>query len=465
MKNLLVYLLPFLQWTRCTSQNVCEEPPDIDFGEIRSGEKAAYVESDRVQYNCNPGFALQGSEWITCSGQKWTPPPKCLAPCIVTKQQLEAKDLLLSGNRVRTQLIQHNHVLQFHCREGHVLTMPMDRKCLDGHMDLPSCISERGKNCSRPPAIENGDIITLSKKQYKAGSSVQFKCQKYYALEGDNRTFCDNGTWTKAPVCLEPCAISLAEMENRKIEIKRRLDEVISENIYVPRGGSVEFTCKMGYMVTRNPSQSVSVIQCIGDSIVYPECKEIVCSPPQVENGNFQPNQIQYEYQDTIETQCEAGYQLQSHQSTSTCTETGWSPPPICIPKDCGYIRIENGKLSDAYERWPDYYFPRRVGQTLDYRCSSGFLPRNKDTWGRSSCTKLGWSPEPKCFKKCDIPRQFAHGTFNAHTWQKFIEGDEISFSCDNGYDPANQQAKAVCTKNGWSPAPRCDIKKTELME
>lgn len=61
--------------------------------------------------------------------------------------------------------------------------------------------------------------------------------------------------------------------------------------------------------------------------------------------------------------------------------------------------------------------------------------------------------------EKCDIPRQLAHGTFNAHTWRKYIEGEEISFSCENGYDPANQQAKAVCTKNGWSPAPRCDMK------
>lgn len=57
---------------------VCEELPEIDFGEIVSGERAEYRNGDRVQYRCFPGYDLEGSEWITCQGPKWTLAPKCL---------------------------------------------------------------------------------------------------------------------------------------------------------------------------------------------------------------------------------------------------------------------------------------------------------------------------------------------------------------------------------------------------
>ncbi|KAL7984828.1 hypothetical protein Chor_003398 [Crotalus horridus] len=103
-----------------------------------------------------------------------------------------------------------------------------------------SYLIERGKNCSGPPRIENGDITTLSEKQYRSGSSVEFRCQKYYAMEGQNRSFCDNGTWTKVPICLDPCMIPRAELETQKIEVKGGMDA--SENIFVPRGHSIELT-------------------------------------------------------------------------------------------------------------------------------------------------------------------------------------------------------------------------------
>lgn len=60
----------------------CEDPPIVDFGEIVSGNKSAYKESDRVQYVCNPGYTLSGSEWVTCFKKIWVPgPPKCLGKC------------------------------------------------------------------------------------------------------------------------------------------------------------------------------------------------------------------------------------------------------------------------------------------------------------------------------------------------------------------------------------------------
>lgn len=56
----------------------CEEPPDIDFGGIVSDDKLEYREGDKVQYKCNPGYSLMGTEWITCSRKTWKPAPQCL---------------------------------------------------------------------------------------------------------------------------------------------------------------------------------------------------------------------------------------------------------------------------------------------------------------------------------------------------------------------------------------------------
>uniref|UniRef100_A0A452HB71 Sushi domain-containing protein n=1 Tax=Gopherus agassizii TaxID=38772 RepID=A0A452HB71_9SAUR len=117
----------------------CSHPPDIDLAEIVSGEKAEYQEGDVVQYRCYPGYTLAGSERITCNGEKWTPPPKCFGT---------------------------------------------------------------GEKCGRPPTIENGDITTLSLKEYAFGSSVEYRCQHYYIIEGDRKSYCYNGIWTKVPVCL-----------------------------------------------------------------------------------------------------------------------------------------------------------------------------------------------------------------------------------------------------------------------
>uniref|UniRef100_A0A670ZNZ1 Sushi domain-containing protein n=2 Tax=Pseudonaja textilis TaxID=8673 RepID=A0A670ZNZ1_PSETE len=138
-------------------------------------------------------------------------------------------------------------------------------------MDFPLCISVRGKNCSGPPRTENGDITTLSEKLYRSGSSVEFRCQTYYAMEGQNRSFCDNGTWTKVPICLDPCVISRTELESQKIDVKDEID--VPENIFIQRGHSIELTCKTGYVLEAYSSQSAFVIQCDGTPSVIPKCK------------------------------------------------------------------------------------------------------------------------------------------------------------------------------------------------
>ncbi|XP_060546355.1 complement factor H-like isoform X3 [Pantherophis guttatus] len=254
-------------------------------------------------------------------------------------------------------------------------------------MDLPLCISERGKNCSGPPRTENGDIITLSKKQYRSGSSVEFRCQTYYAMEGQNRSFCNNGTWTKVPNCLE-----------------------------------------------------------------------ITCNSPRISNGTFRPQRTIYHDGDLIRIQCDSGFTFDpdNGEKVVECTKNGWSPPPKCIRKGCDYIRIENGRMAEHFERYKP--FPIREGQSIQFYCSEGFLPKDKQTWQTAKCISSRYDPEPKCFKMCDPSKRFYYGHIIYQYWSNYIEGDNVTFDCNMGYSPANQQSSITCTKKGWSPAPRCKL-------
>ncbi|XP_053893484.1 complement factor H-related protein 2 isoform X2 [Malaclemys terrapin pileata] len=371
----------------------CEEPPAIDFGGIVSDDKSEYREGDKVLYKCNPGYSLMGTEWITCSGKTWTPAPQCL---------------------------------------------------------------ETGKKCSRPPTIENGDITTFLEKGYTSGSFVEFKCQKFYAMEGQNRSFCDDGNWTKAPLCLEPCAISVEEMENRMVELNGTANENILQWVYLKRGDFLELHCKPGYALATNLSQSTFMVQCNGNPIVYPECKEIVCDPPGVVNGRFRPQRNVYRNGDVLIITCNHGF-----QDTAECTKNGWLPSPRCSMRPCDDPHLENGELSGFYQNYKEQAFPARLGSSVYYRCFNGYVSKNEERWTLSRCTKEGWDPMPKCLRKCSLDH-LENGRFLDSYWKRtYKEGDEISYVCDREYSPENMKTKATCTKNDWSPTPRCIFKST----
>ncbi|XP_060546065.1 complement factor H-related protein 1-like isoform X2 [Pantherophis guttatus] len=445
MKSCFLLVAAFLLWPSFSSQNVCEEPDEIDFGEIVTTEKVKYLENDRVQYRCNPGYVLEGPEWIQCKEQEWTPhPPKCLAPCRITRQQLAAKKLFAFGGQRKTQFIQSNHSLQFQCNEGYVLVAPSVRKCVDSYMELPLCISERGQNCSGPPRTENGDISTLSEKQYRSGSSVEFRCQKYYAMEGQNRSFCDNGTWTKVPICLDPCMIPKAELERQKIEVKDGMDA--SENTFVQRGHSIELTCKTGYVLAANASQSASVIHCNGTPPVIPNCKEITCNSPRVLNGSFRPIKNIYHDGDLIRIQCDSGFILETDYGGKVveCTENGWSPSPKCVFEiTCQADYIEHGTILS-----PKVIY--KEGERIRFSCNEGYTYVDRPD---ALCTETGWSTILQCTEIQCPPPQMRNGLFRPYRSQ-YMYNDAIEIWCSPMSNFGNKFSK--CTANGWSPPPLC---------
>ncbi|XP_039340369.1 complement factor H-like isoform X2 [Mauremys reevesii] len=459
-------------WTKAP---LCLEPCAISVEEMENqkvelngrpneniSQRVYLKRGDFLELRCKPGYVLatnlsQSTFMVQCNGNPIVY-PECKAPCSLTKQQLETKNLLLSNRRRHAQLIQSEHTLEFMCSEGYILTIPSVRKCVNGHMDLPSCISETGKNCSRPPTIENGDITTFLEKGYTSGSFVEFKCQLFYAMEGQNRSFCDNGNWTKAPLCLEPCAISVEEMENQKVELNGRPNENISQRVYLKRGDFLELRCKPGYELATNLSQSTFTVQCNGNPIVYPECKEIRCDPPTVANGTYHPKKSLFRELEAIRVDCNQGFHFETDNKDrrAECTKNGWLPIPRCILRPCDYPNIENGALTEYYETYKERAFPAQLGVGIYYRCLDGYVSEREERWLLIRCTKESWSPAPKCLKKCS-PGHLENGRFLYSYWKTYKEGDEISYVCS----PHNLETKVTCTKNGWSPTPTCTSTKT----
>ncbi|XP_070795407.1 complement factor H-related protein 2-like [Pituophis catenifer annectens] len=378
MKAWLLLVAAFLLWPGCFSQNECEEPDEIDFGEIVSAEKAKYLENDRVQYRCNPSYVLEGPEWIQCKGQEWTPqPPKCLAPCSITRQQLAAKNLFLFGNQRKARLIQSNHSLQFQCNEGYVLVVPSVRECVDGYMDFPLCISERGKNCRDPPRIENGDIIPLSEQQYRSGSLVEFRCQMYYAMEGQNRSYCDDGTWTKVPVCLQITCNSPSILHG----------SFKPQRTIYHDGDLIQIQCDSGF--TFEPDNGEKVVECTKNGwSPSPKCVDIEgkCGrPPRVENGDIVDSiKPIYLHSESVIYQCQNFYAMQGSPRV-TCQNGHWSQTPTCrVPCTASEEDMREHNIRLKWKRADKIY--SEDGNIVEFVCLRDYKPHPNSRPLRVNC-------------------------------------------------------------------------------
>ncbi|XP_053098977.1 complement factor H-like isoform X2 [Hemicordylus capensis] len=337
MKSCPICFVQFLLWMCYTSQDACKAPA-IDYGEIISAKKETYHKGDKVQYKCQSGYDLEGSEWVACKKKKWDPPPKCLAPCNITSQELAARKLHLAGGERHSMLVQNNHTVEFICNKGYSIVSPSIRKCMNGIVDFPTCVlSVPGKESST----------------------------FHFSLSSSSEQL------------------------------------TLSWNLSTPV-------------------------------------------------------QSRYRLEQMIQVECHSGYTSENPNTSSKCTKLGWSPHPNCIPKRCVFPQIENGRLSWSYTYYSDEYFPGKEGKLIDFRCNSGFLAANRNQWHRAKCTKNGWDPEPECFKQCFRPKHLPHGEVAPESYNSFIEGEEIYFSCEEGYHPEHLPAKSKCTKDGWSPFPNC---------
>uniref|UniRef100_A0A8C0ZYP6 Sushi domain-containing protein n=1 Tax=Castor canadensis TaxID=51338 RepID=A0A8C0ZYP6_CASCN len=189
-----------------------------------------------------------------------------------------------------------------------------------------------------------------------------------------------------------------------------------------------------------------------------PKCVRVRgCVFNYVENGISPSSSRKYVQDQSIKVQCYPGYSLPNKENTIVCTESGWSPPPKCIPVNsvgkCGSPPpIDNGDITS-------FPLPEYAQHSLvEYQCQSLYqLQGNK----KITCRNGEWSEPPKCLNPCVISEEIMERhniMFKSIGKQKLYvpSGTMVEFKCKHGYVQATSKPFHTTCYDGKLEFPTC---------
>ncbi|XP_064003216.1 complement factor H isoform X3 [Pogoniulus pusillus] len=307
---------------------------------------------------------------------------------------------------------------------------------------LDGCAKD--KPCGHPGDIEFGSFQLTNGSEFVFGARVEYRCDDgYWMLSQKNYRECLADGWSNdVPHCEVAKCLPLEAPENGRI-ITAGAFELNREYSF---GQVVNFECNAEYKLVGNKELICSSNGKWSSDV--PQCQDVLCNAPEIPNGYLRSPKQTYKKFEKLQFACNEGYK-QGERADVRCTESGWNPTPHCVEKKCEYLLIENGRLD-----MPVKNRPKTVGQNVYYYCSSGYVTSSGNSWEQLVCSVDGWSPVPKCFKQCQVT-YIPNGKFTP-SQHVYKEGESITYVCDAGYSAAYAKREVICTKNDWSPQPKC---------
>ncbi|XP_023604858.1 complement factor H-related protein 2-like isoform X4 [Myotis lucifugus] len=124
------------------SSDKCGPPPGISNGDITSVTLKMYHPWSTVKYQCQAYYELQGPKYVTCSYGKWSKPPRCIDPCVLSEKIMKEKNIQLNGKYDKTYFIKSGNSIDFKCKSGLKAVTSVESfqaLCLEGKMEYPTC--------------------------------------------------------------------------------------------------------------------------------------------------------------------------------------------------------------------------------------------------------------------------------------------------------------------------------------
>ncbi|KAM3618889.1 uncharacterized protein V6R79_026427 [Siganus canaliculatus] len=180
---------------KCERKN-CGSPEDVQNGRLTFPQGTEF--GDIVQFSCNPGFILVGSDNLTCGAQGWIGrEPTCVVVTCDPPPQI--KDGAFSPDK---DVYEYREVVRYTCTNGLDLVGSNAVSCSETGTwpDPPSC---KRVQCGEPD-IKNADWVSGSRPPYKYKATVIYKCRSGYKMKGSATLTCDsNNNWTpELPNCI-----------------------------------------------------------------------------------------------------------------------------------------------------------------------------------------------------------------------------------------------------------------------
>ncbi|XP_013926586.1 PREDICTED: CUB and sushi domain-containing protein 3-like [Thamnophis sirtalis] len=402
-----------------------------------SREQTNFRTKSVVQFSCELGYILHGSEERTClANGSWTGrQPECKAvQCGNPGTTANGKVFQIDGTTFSSSVI-------YSCMEGYILSGPSVRQCTANGTwsgSLPNCTII---SCGDPGIPANG---LRYGDDYVVGQNVTYMCQPGYTMEANSskiRTCTSNATWSgmlatcKAVTCPTPPQISNGKQEG----------------INFDWGFSISYVCSPGYELS-----FPAVLTCVGNgtwSGEVPQCLPKFCGDPGVPAQGKREGKS-FIYQSEVSFSCNLPFVLVG-SSTRICQADGtWSgSSPRCIEPT--RTACENPGVPRHGSQ--NNTFGYQVGNIVQFHCRKGYLLQGSTT--RTCLPDLTWSGiQPECIAhSCKQPESPAHTNVAGMDLPSL--GYTLIYTCQPGFFLAGGSEHRVCRSDGtWTgKVPFCE--------
>ncbi|KFO91083.1 Zona pellucida sperm-binding protein 3 receptor, partial [Buceros rhinoceros silvestris] len=247
-------------------QQVQCSSPVIPHGRETTPRKANYTYGKHVEFRCDPGYVLRGSQRTQCwSDGTWRPPmPYCDKVCGPPPKIINGQHSAL-----RTEQFPYGSEVKSLIGDESVYCTSNNGVDLVWSGPAPEC---RVVRCPKP-TVERGRM-TPQTFTFSYGSAVRFSCDKGFVLRGDAESRCQaDGTWHPPLPSCQPVLCPRPQVANG------RLNSALGSKMQYQTNATVTFECLEGYHFSEDEDVSLEdswTATCLPDGswTPLPKCKK-----------------------------------------------------------------------------------------------------------------------------------------------------------------------------------------------